>query len=99
MEKENFLKPDFTSLEVICFAGKNCPNGINIPNYDDIRQEEGFKNLYLYNSFSKITSKSCNFATPHQRELLLNYSEKVYLLHVALHELLGHGVGKLFFKN
>lgn len=99
MEKENFLKPDFTSLEVICFASGGCPLGINIPNYDDIRQEEGFKNVYLYNSFPKITSKSCNFATPHQRELLLNYSEKVYLLHVALHELLGHGVGKLFFKN
>ena len=73
--------------------------GINIPNYDDIRQEEGFKNVYLYNSFPKITAKSCKFATAHQRDLLLDYGEKVYLLHVALHELLGHGVGKLFVRN
>lgn len=58
MEKDNFLAPDFTTLEIICFATNSCPLGINIPNYDDIRDNEGFKNLYLNNSMPSYAVNS-----------------------------------------
>ncbi|KAF7560720.1 hypothetical protein G7046_g3427 [Stylonectria norvegica] len=74
-EKDKFLAPDFTSLEVLTFGGSGIPAGINIPNYDDIRQTEGFKNVSL--------------------EVYQKQRDASFEVQVGLHELTGHGCGKL----
>lgn len=99
MEKDSFLAPDFTTLDVICMASNSCPLGINIPNYDDIRENEGFKNVYLNNSMGSYTSSTVEFATVEQGKLLSENMTRCYEVHVACHELLGHGTGKLIYRD
>ena len=99
MEKENFLAPDFTTLDVIAFGTSSCPLGINIPNYDDIRETEGFKNVFLNNSLGSYAINAVQFASAEQAARLTEWTLKTYECHVACHELLGHGVGKLIYRN
>jgi dipeptidyl-peptidase-3 len=70
MEKDNFLAPDFTTLDIVGFACNGCPLGINIPNYDDIRETEGFKNVFLNNSFGSYAINAMQFATEEQSKIL-----------------------------
>ncbi|CDR47048.1 RHTO0S13e05182g1_1 [Rhodotorula toruloides] len=96
-EVDVFKRPDFTALEILSFATSGIPAGINIPNYYDIRESLGFKNVSLINVLSaKAPGEPCTFIYPDEVEQYRAWEDKAFSVQVANHELLGHGSGKLF---
>jgi len=97
--REALMKPDFTSLEVLTSATYRLFSGINLPNYDEIRNFEGFKNVNLANCYPTPDKKTAHFVKDEDLDLVLKYTANGFFVKVALHELLGHGSGRLFYRD
>lgn len=74
----------------------NFPLILYSPNYDDIRQTEGFKNVSLGNVMSaKAPNEKVPFIRDEDLEVYQKYRDASFEVQVGLHELTGHGCGKL----
>ncbi|KAH8695781.1 dipeptidyl peptidase III [Phaeosphaeriaceae sp. PMI808] len=99
-EKNLFEAPDFTSVHAIAVCGSIVFEAANLPNYDDIREICGFKNIVLANRLSVNNNPKlpCYWVDAPELESYKRCTHIVRFLTTAIHELIGHGTGKLFTK-
>jgi len=82
-------------------CGPTMPLGVNLPNANWIRAQYGSKSISLgnietaYDEASKASGMLQEFFTPQQQELLKEHGNFSGKLMTALHEVIGHGSGKL----
>jgi dipeptidyl-peptidase III len=70
--------------------------------YNDIRQQVGFKNVMITNSMtsrSPNTEHMASFFDPSEAHDFLKHRDHAFYLWVVFHELLGHGTSKLLVEN
>jgi dipeptidyl-peptidase-3 len=98
-ERDTINKPDFTSLEVLSFATCGIPAGINIPNYTQVTQKLGSKNVSLGNVISASSpGEQFPFIVDEDLDLYRKLRNPAFEVQVGTHEL-GHGTGKLFNED
>ncbi|PON27672.1 dipeptidyl-peptidase 3 [Trichoderma gamsii] len=99
-EKSLFEPPDCSSIHALAYCSSIIFPGINLPNYNDIRQEDGFKNVIISN---RMIAESQAIQYPlveeSEAEQFKKHRFHAYYWWVVLHELLGHGTGQMMVEN
>ncbi|KAF2678548.1 peptidase M49, dipeptidyl-peptidase III [Lentithecium fluviatile CBS 122367] len=100
-EKALFEPPGFTSIHTLAYCSSIIFPGINLPNYNDIREQCGFKNVIIANRMSAESNKAhCNpFVDPADLNSFQKAKYPAYYWWVVLHELLGHGTGRMMVET
>lgn len=101
-KKEKAVGLSASSITVISMAGETAPSlplGINLPNSDWIRSTHGSKSVNLENvaagrSGYEIPLRNALYL-PKYHDVLARYGTMTNGLHTDLHEIAGHGSGKL----
>ena len=100
-ERKTFTPPSYNAINVLTFVTSGFPIGINIPNYDEIRDHIGFKNVSLTNviNASSASRDGLFFLNDHDAEIIMKYFNDADNMATAAHELYGHGSGRLLHKS
>lgn len=68
--------------------------------YNDIREEEEFKNVIIANRMvAESQAKQYPFIDPSEEEQFRKHKFSAYYWWVVLHELLGHGTGRMMVET
>ncbi len=103
-KKKDVRPPVANVITVVSEAGDSgpiSPAGINLPNAQDIRQLYGTKSMLLFNITSAnseaIGQKAIDefSSSEEERERAHTYGAEARRLMIAMHEVLGHGSGKV----
>ena len=97
-EKDSYAKANFTSLHIVTYAGSRVFQGQLLPNFDDVRAKHGFKNYSFKNSLNITTKQNIQYVKQNEKELIWKYFRDSLEMNIALHELFGHGSGKLLMQ-
>ncbi|KAL4893275.1 peptidase family M49-domain-containing protein [Aspergillus ambiguus] len=100
-EKDLFDAPDFSSVHSLAYCASIIFPGINLPNYNDIRQETGHKNLIFSSRMlaESYRARGLGLVDQSERESFKAHRFHAYYIWVVLHEILGHGTGKLLVES
>lgn len=103
-KKKDFNMPVSNSINVLIGVGDGGPlvtYGINLPNAQYIREKYGSKNFLLTNVIDakrkgseKASVEEFGYSEE-EKELDKKYGEEAGIIAVALHEIIGHGSGKV----
>lgn len=101
-KKEKAVGLSASSITVVSMAGETAPSlplGVNLPNSDWIRSVHGSKSVNLDNVASSRSAYEVPLRealyVPQYHEVLERYVHMTNSLHTDLHEIAGHGSGKL----
>ncbi|GAB1211055.1 hypothetical protein ATERTT37_000167 [Aspergillus terreus] len=100
-EKTPFEAPDFTSVHALAICGSVVFEAANLPNYEYIRETCGFKNIVLANRLSVNNNPKlpCHWVDPSELKHFKSTTHIVRFITTAIHELIGHGTGKLLSET
>ena len=100
-EKSLFELPDFTSIYALAFCSSEIWVGQNLPNYNDVRQENGFKNVIIANRMKAESdeTRESPFVGVSEAAAFQKHTHAAFYIRIVLHGLLGHGTGKLMTEE
>lgn len=100
-EKTLFDPPAFASIHALTYCSSYIFEGINLPNYNDIRQECGFKNVIIANRMAAegVSGAMSPYVAQQDSEGHGRADYPTSYLRVVIHELLGHGTSKLLSED
>ena len=103
-KKKDFTPPVVKAVEVLIETGDFHVNtiGVNLPNEQEIHAKYGTKNFLLLGSSHALGAAGSSIdefaASPEEAARSKRYSEEAEDLLTAMHEVIGHGSGKLTDK-
>lgn len=95
------LSCSLKTTTALAFCSSTFWEAVNLPNYSDIRETYGSKNILFFNRMSANfnPSRPCHYIHPTDLKGFRGCNHIIRFVVTAIHELLGHGSGKLLSET